>query len=305
MTGRANRKRPADDTSDEIPNKRARHTDDDGDQTREEINADEGEIPHSGKKLTADQERSATADASGEYDEKPIELETKVSTATRSYFSDAVCVRFNAVNSHLNLRSGCATLSTVPIDRLGWGPVGYGHNDRSHIMFLNDGPLSLWVFFRRKQGMKFKPLVEKDDQVLHTIWSQLSSGGSDNPPEFFWANRWVGSRDDDDNAINAMDGVYDGRHRFRGNKSQMDEFFACDLKPGDVVLLEMTVRRYIPTEKPKEPQGEGSAPVKRPYTDKRIWRRWDIEFVLDCMSILFQGSKHASGPARPTEDIDI
>ncbi|KAJ3551302.1 hypothetical protein NM688_g4781 [Phlebia brevispora] len=173
MTECETRKRATDNTSDEVLNKHARLPDDDQDHNSEEVAADKNGSPRSDKTLSADT-ASATADEGSKFDERAVELKTKVSTSTCSYFTDAMCTRFNTINSHLNLKSGCATLNTVPIDCLGWSPC---LAELAHInlkMYDSD----CRVFFHHKQGVKFKPLVAKDEQVLHAILLQLSLGES-------------------------------------------------------------------------------------------------------------------------------
>ena len=98
--------------------------------------------------------------------------------------------------------------------------------------------------------------------------------------------------------------VYDGQDVFLTNKADMTQYPPSSLKKGDVVLVETFVVRWPRQEKElgagssstvaetsKEGgKGKGKSGVK----GRREWTSWNIDFRLDCVSIIFKGSNYAT-----------
>ena len=68
----------------------------------------------------------------------------QITAATRHYLDVESIERFNLLNAYFNFDSGCATFHTIPVDKLGWGPIG-GRPDKSEFMFLNGQPVCVWA----------------------------------------------------------------------------------------------------------------------------------------------------------------
>lgn len=65
----------------------------------------------------------------------------------------------------------------------------------------------------------------------------------------------------------------------------MGKYDTDDLKKGDIVVVEMTIVRWAP----KETDGAGKkAPRKR-----REWKKWNVDFRLEAVSVIYPGSDYA------------
>lgn len=110
-----------------------------------------------------------------------------ITVATRSYFEEDLARRLQKLNQYLNLSTGCATLATVPLDKLKWGPVGNSRPDRSEFLELNGNRLMLWAIAEvvvpnfkahgnnlRKPQLLFRPLLDDDFACAQTLLNQYS-----------------------------------------------------------------------------------------------------------------------------------
>lgn len=75
------------------------------------------------------------------------------------------------------------------------------------------------------------------------------------------------------------------------------EKYTSDLKRGDIVLVEMYVTRWTVKDDATD-KGES----KPSYGKKREWKRWNVEFRLDAISVLYPGSDYAEEDAREDEE---
>ena len=76
----------------------------------------------------------------------------------------------------------------------------------------------------------------------------------------------------------------------------MRRFDCTTLKRGDIVLAEFLVTRWAVKEL-NEGTGEGpSKPGKG-----RQWRKWNVEFKLDALSLMSRGSEYYIEPQRADE----
>lgn len=108
----------------------------------------------------------------------------------------------------------------------------------------------------------------------------------------------MGNNEDSDYDIPALDRIYDGLETFTTRKADM-QTYDDKVKPGDIVLLEMAVTRWAATAKPADNANAGSAKVEVP--PKGTWRRWNIDFRYQAMTILYPGSDYWT---EPVEDGD-
>lgn len=117
-----------------------------------------------------------------------------INPETRSYFTQGLCDRLNKLNGYINLDTRCVTLHTLPLEQVGWGPVGHGRADKSGALCIKSQPLMMWVIaeiirptFRRrgqnlrKGGVLFKPLLESDSSRASILMNKrcLPQKGTD------------------------------------------------------------------------------------------------------------------------------
>ena len=90
---------------------------------------------------------------------------------------------------------------------------------------------------------------------------------------------------------------------------------AQDLKNGDIVLVEVFVSRWIPKEDTSDgatqsSSGSGSASAKGKNTSrgrwyKKEWKKWNIQFNLDAISLLFAGSEYYVEESKKDEEVEM
>ena len=88
----------------------------------------------------------------------------------------------------------------------------------------------------------------------------------------------------------------------------MPRIAATDLKIGDIVLLEVFVTRWIP--KDEDADGQPSASSSRKSTpgkgkNSKEWKRWNVQFTLDAVSLLYQGSMFYTEETKADEDVEM
>ena len=91
--------------------------------------------------------------------------------------------------------------------------------------------------------------------------------------------------------------MFDAQTKYTA-KIDMFELESTDLKKGDLVLAEFFVTRWIPKEN-SDTSGTGDG--KSRYGRKREWRRWNVDFKLDALSLLYRGSTYYVEPQRADE----
>ena len=98
--------------------------------------------------------------------------------------------------------------------------------------------------------------------------------------------------------------MYDATETYK-RKNLMAPIAVTDLKNGDIVLVEFFVTRWIPKD---EPNGVTSGAVQvvkgKPKRARREWKKWNVEFRLDAISLLFAGSKYVVEEVKEDEDFE-
>lgn len=74
--------------------------------------------------------------------------------------------------------------------------------------------------------------------------------------------------------------------------------YTSELKRGDIVLVEMYVTRW-PVKEEGSDKDDSSKPS---YGKKREWKRWNVEFRLDAVSVLYPGSDYVEDITRDDEE---
>ena len=91
----------------------------------------------------------------------------------------------------------------------------------------------------------------------------------------------------------------------------MDRVPASDLKLGDVVLLEVFVTRWQPKEDDNVDDMGASASNRRTRVPgnskwgKKDWKKWNVQFTLDAISLIYPGSAHYVEEKKPDEDVEL
>lgn len=84
-----------------------------------------------------------------------------------------------------------------------------------------------------------------------------------------------------------------------------------ELKKGDVVLLEVTVRRWLPAPDDNAEPSSGTSTICSAVTTRlmevvraveRIWSAWNVGFRMESISLLYKGSDFHVGNV-PDEDV--
>lgn len=81
---------------------------------------------------------------------------------------------------------------------------------------------------------------------------------------------------------------YDASSAYKA-KVDMPRYHTTDLKPGDIVLIEMSVIRWAP----KTDSDVSGGKKKKSFKARREWRNWNAEFKLDALSLIYTGSDYA------------
>ena len=88
----------------------------------------------------------------------------------------------------------------------------------------------------------------------------------------------------------------------------MPRITATDLKIGDIVLLEVFVTRWIPKDEDAEAQASTSSSRKGASSkgkNSKEWKRWNVQFTLDAVSLLYQGSMFYTEETKADEDVEM
>lgn len=94
--------------------------------------------------------------------------------------------------------------------------------------------------------------------------------------------------------------VYDALDKFKG-KAQMAKYNVGELKKGDIVLVEMYVTRWAIKD---GSVGKTEVDKAKRFKKNQVWNKWNVEFRLDAMSVLYPGSDYEAGGARADEDFE-
>ncbi|KAF7797228.1 hypothetical protein EIP86_008420 [Pleurotus ostreatoroseus] len=240
---------------------------------------------------------------------------------------DDLCVRLNRLNDHFNERTSCATLHNVPFDRLRWGPVGYGRQDKSTYLMLGDHELMLWAVAEivglnlyakvngvrthpaRRQSIMFKPLLASDYDMACRIVKDMAHPIKElEPADGLWAGRFMGAYGAAEADTKLMDRVYDARSTYCG-KDTMNPYPTEKLRRGDIVLLEMNVGRWAGTTDaakagPSTSAKSAKTPAKAKKYEPKVWTEWVVDLRLDALSVL-AASPVDNGPINMDENIEI
>ena len=92
--------------------------------------------------------------------------------------------------------------------------------------------------------------------------------------------------------------VYDALDSFKP-KAAMSAYPLKDLKKGDILLVEMFVVRWPVKD---EESANKDASTSKGKTKRREWRRWNVEFRLDSLSVLYPGSDYAQDVGFDDDD---
>lgn len=87
---------------------------------------------------------------------------------------------------------------------------------------------------------------------------------------------------------------------FKG-KAKMPKYDVSDLKKGDIVLVEMYVTRWAIKD---DTEGVPVDKAKR-FKRTKTWKKWNVEFRLDAMSVLYPGNDYAADGPRADEEIEV
>ena len=102
--------------------------------------------------------------------------------------------------------------------------------------------------------------------------------------------------------------AYDAQETYK-RKSEMPHIAASDLKRGDIVLVEVFVTRWIPKEEDSDLHVGTSYGRKGSSTKgkapKKEWKRWNVQFTLDAVSLLYQGSQFYVEETKADEDVEM
>lgn len=80
-------------------------------------------------------------------------------------------------------------------------------------------------------------------------------------------------------------------------KAQMDKYSVSDLEKGDIVLVEMYVTRWAI----KDEKDRAETSKAKRFEKNRSWKKWNVDFRLDAISVLYPGSEYAAGGSRADE----
>lgn len=102
----------------------------------------------------------------------------------------------------------------------------------------------------------------------------------------------------------------------------MEKLPVSELKTGDVVLVETTVKRWVQRRPaaPATPQSAGTpgtppssqgTPQSSPTRFRgaafaaRTWNSWEMSLDLEAVSLLFKGSEYYQDPEPASEDVEF
>ena len=108
--------------------------------------------------------------------------------------------------------------------------------------------------------------------------------------------------------------MYDALDTYK-RKSAMPRLAAKELKLGDVVLLEVFITRWIPKDDPQlddaTPSGsagssaKGKGVYRKGRWTKKEWKKWNVQFTLDAISLIYPGSDYYMDEAKADEEVEI
>ena len=87
--------------------------------------------------------------------------------------------------------------------------------------------------------------------------------------------------------------VYDALDVFSNQKINMGKYDTSDLKTGDIVVVEMAVIRW--------PIKEENASGKKIWRNRKEWKKWNVDFRLESVAVLYPGSDYADEPVEETD----
>lgn len=96
----------------------------------------------------------------------------------------------------------------------------------------------------------------------------------------------MGSKNDADYEVPPLDRVYDALDSYSTRRTDMSEY-TDKLQKGDVVLLEFSVNRWVPTANDKKDKNDIKDKNSRPG-----WHKWNIDFKLLAVSVIYPGHEY-------------
>ncbi|GJE91874.1 hypothetical protein PsYK624_080250 [Phanerochaete sordida] len=232
---------------------------------------------------------------------------------TRDYFTPRLVERLNSLCYYVNPETTCYSLRTLPIIDLAWGQTGTGRSDASEYLCKDDKPVTLWIVGeivapnfakdgvpRRKAGVLIRPLLEEDFRKAVAVMNSYSLPKSDDLTlhDGVWVTRWMGSRAVPDDEVPVFTEIYDATSMVRAKKF-MTRKRHTEISARDLAVAEATIVRWPVTDKEKVDQKSSGRP------SRRSWESWRVEFRLESLWFIYQGSQHDVGARGPGEDVMI
>ncbi|GJE96738.1 hypothetical protein PsYK624_129440 [Phanerochaete sordida] len=247
----------------------------------------------------------------------------------RAYFDQELVDRFNSVNLYCNETSGCATLSTVPLESLDWGnSQGKGYKGESWLAW-GSHRLTLWgvveVAFNdlhengRPVGtsaLRFRPLLNRDwATAAHFMTARREPAREEWQTDTFRASKFMNAASVPEQHMEPFTAVYDATNKYQ-NKKLMPKIDAADILVGDIVVVEMHVKRFVGTRDKgtddtcaTDDAGSSKGGRKRggvpKWAPKRVWSEWETCFTLEAVSLVFKGSTFYTPPEPVSEDVEF
>lgn len=110
-----------------------------------------------------------------------------ITTHTRDYFSAKLARRLNTLVQWGNEATSCFSVKMLPVGTLKWGKEGYGPDDVSEFLCVDDKPVTLWIagevvvpsfvkdgYGKRKAGLLVRPLLQSDYIKCNKIINRFS-----------------------------------------------------------------------------------------------------------------------------------
>lgn len=98
-----------------------------------------------------------------------------ITRETREFFTPELARRLNILVHWANDATACYSVKNLPVGLLKWGKEGYGHEDLSEYMCIQEKPVTVWIvgelvvpnfvkdgFANRHPGVLIRPFLQTD-----------------------------------------------------------------------------------------------------------------------------------------------
>ncbi|GJF00760.1 hypothetical protein PsYK624_170610 [Phanerochaete sordida] len=262
----------------------------------------------------------------------PPGLQTELSTDTRWYWDEDMVARLTPMTKYQNPDKSVYSVAVAPWEATKWGEPRNGFRADAEL-HVNGKRAVFWGVFEvawnnmvsdegleHSPSIRFRPFLQRDFDILkHLVTNKAKPSKDGYQYDTFYASRFMAKKEKRREDLKPFPHIFNAVPPLKyTKKADMAHETVHGVKPGDIVLLEFTVKRYVPPAsdaaasraKERALAASGSNKQSTPrWVDRsffqREWTVWDVGFNMEAVTLLYRGSDHYAGGNPDSEDVEL